>query len=364
MSKKTTYSVNNIQALDWKDHIRKRAGMYIGSVDARGFIGTLKNILSNSFSITKADYFQMELKEDCSANFIFKNIQQPLLDSWATDSINSRYATYYLSLPTLNALSSKFNITFFDEKGNQIAEQKFQKGKLNKGKVEKKELNCHSLEIDFKLDKEIWTKDLEWNINYIIHQIKDFAYLHKNVIFEIKYKLNKKPCRIIYHFKNGLKNRIEIERINGLLESKFPIYLEKDFDTISMELAFAFCDYHVDAPFLKSYVNDLLTHQGGTHEKGLINAIRIALKKYIKEKYPDKKYNFSKKKIITHLIAALNLRIENPVYEGCTRNKLGSPEVVNLISNFVSEVLLEQLKSKEDSAEYLLRNFEIYKKVY
>ena len=117
MSKKTTYSEANIQALDWKEAIRKRAGMYIGSVDAKGFIGMLKNILSNSFTILKADYFQMEFREDCSASFTFKNIQHPFLDSWAIDSLNSRYGSFYLSLPVLNALSSKFNIKFSDKKG-------------------------------------------------------------------------------------------------------------------------------------------------------------------------------------------------------------------------------------------------------
>ncbi len=364
MSKKTTYSEANIQTLDWKDHIRLRAGMYIGSVDAKGFMLMLKTIFSNSFSISMADYFIIEFRGNRSASFIFKNMKRAHLDSWATDTFNSRYANHHLSLPVLNALSSEFNIKFLDKKGNQIVEQKFEKGEVKKGEVENKKLNCLSVEIDFKLDDEIWGNNLEWNTNYIIHQIKDFAYLYKNVKFEIIYKLDKEPCRIIYHFKHGLKDRIDIERLNGLIRSQLPIYFEKEFDTFSIELAFAFSSYSIDAPFLKSYANDLLTHLGGTHVKSLITGIRMALKKYVHEKKLKKKYNFSKKKITRNLIAAINLRMQSAIYSGCTRNKLGNQEIIKPLSSYISETLFDQLKTNEEEAQRLLSDFEVRERYY
>jgi DNA gyrase/topoisomerase IV subunit B len=350
MSNKTTYSEANIQALDWNENIRERAGMYIGSVDAKGFMELIRGLLSQTFLNAKPNYFHFELKEKSSGKIIFKNIQGGLKDSWATEHVDLN-SPFWMEALVLNALSSEFNIKFFDKKGNQLVEQKFEKGKLKKGEVENKKLDCNSVEVDFKLDEGIWKADFEWNTNYIFHQIKDFAYLYKRVKFEIKYKLNEEPCLIIYHFKNGLKDKIDIERLNGLCQSYFMTYLEEKLNDFCLELAFAFRDNSVDAGFLKSYVNDHHTHQGGTHHKGLIKGLRMALKKYVKEKQLDQKYSFSKNKITSHLIAALNLKLDAPVFEGCTKNMLGSLEVSN---NFY-----EQLKANNELAKKLLWKFEV-----
>ncbi len=358
MSNKTTYSEANIQALGWNENIRKRAGMYIGSVDSKGFMELIRGLLSQTFLNSKPNYFQLELKEKSSGKIIFKNIQGNLKDSWASEHVN-RNSPFWMEALVLNALSSEFNIKFSDKKGNQIIEQKFQKGELKKGNVENKELNCHSVEIDFKLDKEIWKDDFEWNENYITHQIRDFAYLYKRVKFELKYKSDEEPSRIIYHFKNGLKDRIDIERLNGLCQSYFMTYFEEQFNNLSLELAFAFRENSVDAGFLKSYVNDHHTHQGGTHNKGLIKGLRMALKKYVQEKQLDQKYSFSKNKITSYLIAALNLKMDNPIFEGCTKNMLGNLEIVDPIANYVSNIFYEQLKTNDDLTKNLLRNFEV-----
>jgi DNA gyrase/topoisomerase IV subunit B len=85
----------------------------------------------------------------------------------------------------------------------------------------------------------------------------------------------------------------------------------------------------------------------------------MALKKYVKEKQLDQKYSFSKNKITSHLIAALNLKLDAPVFEGCTKNMLGSLEVVEPISNFVSNNFYEQLKANNELAKKLLWKFEV-----
>jgi DNA gyrase subunit B len=360
MSRETTYLESQIQAVNHREHIRKRPGMYIGIVNIKGFMEMIQGLLSNTFLNANPNYFQFEFQERYSGKIKFKNIKGGLNDSWATEHILLT-SPFWMEALVLNNLSSDFNIKFFGKNGEKIAEQKFKKGELKKGKVEDKKLNCHSVEVDFKLDKEIWKDNFEWNTNYIIHQIKDFAYLYKNVKFEIKYKLDKEPCRIIYHFKNGLKDRIDIERLNGLCQSYFMTYLEEKFNGFSLELAFAFRENSVDAGFLKSYVNDHHTHQGGTHHQGLVTGLSIALRKYVQEKHLDKKYSFPKNKITSHLIAALNLKMDDPVFEGSTKNKLGNPEIVKPISNFISKILFEQLITNEDLAKNLLWNFEIRK---
>ncbi|MFK7770601.1 MAG: hypothetical protein AB8F94_00625 [Saprospiraceae bacterium] len=363
MSKKTSYSENHIQALNHREHIRKRPAIYLGKVNIKGFMEMLKGLLSNTFLNTKPDYFQFEFSEKYSGKIIFKNIKGGLNDSWATEHILPS-SPFWMEALVLNNLSSVFDIIFFDKNDNQIVEQKFQQGKLKRGKIENKKLNCHSLEITFKLDRQIWKEGFEWNENYITHQIRDFAYLYKNVKFEIKYKSDEVPYLMLYHFKNGLKDQINIELLNGLCQSHFMTYFEKEFNGFSLELSFAFRDNSVDAGFLKSYVNDHHTHEGGTHVKGLIKGFRIALKRYVQEKKLNKKYSFSKKKITSYLIAALHLKMNNAHFEGSTKNKLGNRDIVKPISDHVSVILFDQLLTYENLATSLLRNFEIHESNY
>lgn len=363
MSKKNIYSESHIRALNYREHIRERPAMYIGKINIKGFMEMLKGILSNTFLNAKPDYFQFEFQEKCSAKIIFKNIKKDLNDSWATEHI-PHSSPFWMEALILNHLSAVFNITFFDKNGKQIAQQKFQKGELKKGKIKNKKLNCYSLEITFKLDAQIWNENFEWDEIYISYQIRDFAYLYKNVKFEIKYMSDEVNYLELYHFKNGLKDRINIEKLNGLCQSHFMTYFEKKFNNFSLELAFAFRENSVDSKFLRSYTNDYHTHEGGTHVKGLLRGLRIALKRYIQEKNIKKKYSFSRSKILSYLIAALHLKMDGAHFEGSTRNKLGNREVIKPISDYVSKILFDQLITNENLANRLLSSFESYERNY
>lgn len=363
MSNKTTYSPDNIQTLNWwRESIRKRPGMYIGKINAKGFMAIILGLLSNVFQKTASDYIQLELQEKDSGKIRLNNINLHLKDSWAIEHAEIP-SPFWMEPLVLNSLSSKFKISFFDKNHQLIQEQHFKKGILTKGKIENKMLSCQHLEMTFTLDKEIWNNNLVWDTNYICHKIKTLAYLHKTKKFEINYHFDKDPCRVIYQFKNGLQDRINLARIDGFVDNIFPTYVEKKLDTCSIELAFTFCS-SVDAPLLKTYVNDSITHQGGTHVTGLIKGIRIALKNYVLEKNFEEIFDFSTKKITQHLIAALHVKIEHPTYAGCTRNILTNQEVIKPITNLVSEILIQKFHSDEEQTKSILWGFEKRRKFY
>lgn len=358
MSDKEKYSADNIRSLKWDEAIRKRPGMYIRRVDSKGFIDMLKGILSSIlFYDTNADEFTIELLENKSAKIKFNNIQNDLIDNWSKWNPNPNNL-FHLELQTLNALSENFKISFFDSEENKIIEQVYAKGKLTEGNSIEK-ITCKSIEIDFDLDEEIWGEGFKWNVQFLTHELREFAYLYKSVKFKIKYKVDEEECKIVYHFKNGLKDRIDIEEMNGIGGSYFETVIDEKIGDFHIEVAFAFREYTVDQPFLKSYVNDFYTSENGSHVDGFLKGLTYGVMKYFQKYELTESFKISEKGMRENLIAALNIKMEEPLFSGCVKNKLANSEIIEPIAEYVAELLFKKIEEDEESTKKLIRKFEI-----
>lgn len=370
MSKLKEYTINNIKELNWNESIRLRPGMYVGDINVKGFTETLKGFISSVILCTNSDCFSIELKDDLSAKIILNNPNKKIENNWGNfQNINTKEDNTWVSsrgivknfllleLYVLNALSEKFKICFLNSENKKLREQYFEKGKpLFSEGIE--EINCSVIEIDFTLDKDIWGTDFFWNKIYITHRLREFAYLYKRTKFEIKYKEENEDCRIIHHFKNGLKDRIDIEILNGLCKSYFVSEIDEKIGNFHVEAAFAFRECYADAPFLKSYVNDHFTFENGTHVKGLLKGFIDGIKKYLHKNEQKKEYKITEKNITESLVAIINIEMEAAVFSGSIKNKLENREIIEPIKNYVAELFFEKLNKNEEITMDFINRFE------
>jgi len=357
MSEKNKYSKDDIQELKWDEAIRKRPGMYIGQVNEKGFTEMLKGIISSTILGTDANKFSIQLKENSEAKLKFNNMRGEFENNWGGIRTNPTNP-FIIEFCALNALSKKFQISFWDKNNNKIEEQYFEEGKLIKGK-EIETIHCSSIEVEFTLDESIWGTEFNWNNIYLTHQLREFAYLYKRTKFEIKYKEDTEDCRLVYHFKNGLKDRIDIEILNGSGGSYFETEIDEKIEDFQIEVAFAFRDYSVDSPYLKSYANDYFTFENGTHVDGLLKGLTYGVMKYFQKHGLVNKYKISEKGMKENLVAAINIKMNAPVFSGCVRNKLANPEIIDPISNYVAELLFKKIEQNEEATKRLIRKFEM-----
>ncbi|WP_299892339.1 hypothetical protein [uncultured Lacinutrix sp.] len=360
MTDKRKYTKDDIQKLEWNEHIRLRPGMYLGRVNIKGFVELLKGLYSNVLNDLESDSISFEITKPDSGVLSITNIQSIVVDNWSKWDHNShRTNPFILEFQTLNALSVRFKIHLFDKDYNCIYEQQYAKGVFLNGDKDKNEIRCSKMEIDFTLDKKIWGDNFEWNENFISHEISEFAYLHKKVKFKFLYQVGNENCNIIYHFKNGLSDRLEIEKLSGLGGSYFETSIDEQIENFRIEVAFAFRDYTVDEPFLRSFVNDYYTHENGSHVDGLLKGLTYGVMKYFQKHNLTEVFKISEKGMKENLIAAINIRMEAPVFSGCVKNKLSNSEIIEPIANYVSDLLFKKIEENEESTKKLIQKFEI-----
>ncbi len=359
MADQNSYSEANIKEWVWYEAIRKRPGMYIGSLNNKGFVRSFEGFLADNFQQYQSSYVLIEFQDENFMKLRFENNRNKISDDWAVTREGSLHP-FEFETQILNALSRHFSVQFYDKNGDEILHQKFEKGVLKEGKIEGRELEAHTFEVRFQLDEEIWNDKFEWNQNYLINEIKTFAYLHKDRKFEILYSVDDQPCRVIYHFKNGLKDRIDIEILNGVGGSYFNTAFTDKIGDFSLEVAFAFRNYSVDETFLKSYVNDYYTHENGSHVDGLLKGLTYGVMKYFQKHDLTQEYKISEKGMKEHLVAALNIRMDEPIFSGCVRNKLANSEIIEPIADYVADLLFKKIEADEEATQQLIRKFKIY----
>jgi DNA gyrase subunit B len=359
MSSENKYSATNIGEFEWLEHIRHRPAMYLGDVNIKGFTELLKGLFSNVLFNLKAKHISFEITESNSAILKVNNILFPIIDSWSKWTKNpNRTNSYTLEFQVLNALCSSFKINLRDKTNKSILNQEYEKGKLTKGDKTENEIQCSQLEIEFSLDKSIWGTSFKWNENFLNYHIREFAYLYNDVKFVILNRVDKESSNITYFYKNGLKDRLDIEKLNSLMETYLDTQINTKIENFHLDISFAFRAYYIDPPFLKSYVNDYYTYENGSHVDSVIKGLTKGIKKYILKYNLKGNFKISKKRIKKHLISIINIRMDNPQFSGSLKNKLGSKEIIKPIENYVSNLLIELLEKNKESTMKLLHLFE------
>ena len=341
------------------DNIRKRPGLYVGHLNINGFIKTLKEILSNILDRSNATALDITLIEQTRIILSFNDCNLPICDDILTDIYSRVKPTDHTVLYFLVALTERCDLTLFDENDNSILNQEFTNGLLTKGNFEKKMYEPNKIVLDFELDETIWEIDTFWNENFFLEEIRNFAYFHKKRTFRLNYFIDKEPCHIVFKFPNGLLDRLYLEKLRGHGNTFFDTSIEVEFDGFSVNIAFAFHSYDVDEAFLKSFVNDAYTHEGGTHVEAVLKGITYGVMKYFQKHELTNDYKISQQAVKAHLLAIININIEIPTFGGCVRNYLTNPEIITPISDYIAEVFYQKVETDNEAREQLIRRFRV-----
>jgi len=244
----------------------------------------------------------------------------------------------------------------FDENGD--LNQEFNKG-VSSSKITSEKIKCNKLRVVYSLDKSIWGDDFRWSINYLSYELREFFYLFPNVKFEIKEIQDKVSNIFSYHFKNGLRDRLEIEMLNANGGCFFNHQINYKTVQFEFDAAFAFRQYTVDSSFIKTYVNNEVTPENGTHLDGLLKGITYGVMKYFQANNLVNDYKISEQGIRQGIVCLINLKLESPAWSGCVRNKLANSEIIEPIANHISETLYQSILNDSESTSKLIDKFKI-----
>ncbi|UCH92238.1 MAG: type IIA DNA topoisomerase subunit B [Candidatus Aminicenantes bacterium] len=349
------YTEETIKTLEWREHIRKRPGMYIGklgdgSAQDDGIYVLVKEVIDNA-----VDEYMMGFGKKIDIAIADQKVRVrdygrgvPLgkvVDVASKMNTGAKYDSKVfkkcvglngVGIKAVNALSSNFIIRAFRDGKMKAAE--FTRGHITRNPAIKKTDQPTGTEIIFEPDQEMFG-NFHFFSEYVEHQVQNYVYLNSGLA--IYFNGHR------YYSRNGLKDLLEANMSEPGL---YPIIHLKGED---IEIAMTHGTHYSEEYY--SFVNGQYTTQGGTH----LQAFREGVVKTIREFY---KKDFDISDIRTSIIAAVSVKIEEPVFDSQTKTKLGSkdmgpdgPSVRNFVLDFIKTSLDNYLHKNQDIAEGLLK---------
>jgi topoisomerase-4 subunit B len=349
---KSNYTEDNIRSLDWKEHIRTRPGMYIGklgdgSAFDDGIYVLLKEVMDNSideFMMGEGNKIEVNVKEgvvsirDYGRGIPLGKVVEVVSKmntggKYDSEAFKKSIGLNGVGTKAVNALSVNFKVTAYRDGQSKTAE--FSKGDLVKEHKLVSSNEKNGTLVEFRPDDTIFKK-YHFVHEYIDKMIWNYAFLNTG----LKLYLNGQE----YKSDNGLKDLLE-KNITG--EIIYPIIHLRGED---IELAITHSNEHYSEEYY-SYVNGQYTTQGGTHQA----AFREALVKTIREFY---KKEFDPSDIRKSIVAAISIKVQEPIFESQTKTKLGSSEIApggqsmrSFVNDFMKQHLDNYLHKNPESAK-------------
>ena len=383
MSKKNSknqYSADSIQALEGMEHVRKRPSMYIGDVGSRGLHHLVYEVVDNSIDEAMAGYcssIKIEINKDSSLSVedngrgipvgIHKKEGVSALEVVMTkigaggkfdkDSYKVSGGLHGVGVSCVNALSE--SLTAIVYRDGKEYEQTYSKGKPVSAVKEIGNSNKRGTLVTFTPDKEIFKEVTEFDYDILSNRMRELSFLNKGITISIKdnRKIGKdgNPVYETFHSKEGLS-----EFIKYLDESREPIInsiikMEGEKNDIPVEVAMIYNSSFSEN--LYSYVNNINTHEGGTHLSGFRRGLTNTLKKYADSSgLTDKlKFDISGDDFREGLTAVISVKVAEPQFEGQTKTKLGNREVSAAVSQAVSEMLENYLEENPNDSKIIVQ---------
>ncbi len=357
MAKDTQYTEDNIRSLDWKEHIRLRPGMYIGklgdgSSSDDGIYILLKEVLDNcidEFVMGAGKSIDITIKENMvTVRDYGRGIPLgKLVDVVSKMNTGGKYDTRAfkksvglngVGTKAVNALSSSFSVESSREQRSKVA--RFEYGNLIEEQEEQSTSKRRGTKVTFVPDAKIF-KNFKYRLEYVERMVKNYVYLNPGLTISVNGEK--------YISENGLKDLLEDQ--TNASDLLYPIVHLKGED-IEIALSHSRTQYSEE---YHSFVNGQHTTQGGTHQA----AFREAVVKTVREHFNK---NYDAADIRKSIIAAVSIKVMEPVFESQTKTKLGStemggdmPSVRAYINDFVSHQFDNFLHKNATVAEALQR---------
>lgn len=379
-AKNSQYSADSIQALEGMEHVRMRPSMYIGDVGPRGLHHLVYEVVDNSIDEAMGGYcdtISVTINEDNSITVqdngrgipvgLHKKEGVSALEVVMTkigaggkfdkDSYKVSGGLHGVGVSCVNALSDHLKATVYRE--GKIWEQEYERGKTLYPVKSVGETDITGTIVTFIPDKSIFTLTTEYNYDTLANRMRELAYLNKGVTITLTDKRNKddKGEFVSERFfsEEGLKEFIKFLDGNRDPLIQSVISMEGEKNGIPVEVAMIYNTGYTEN--LHSYVNNINTHEGGTHLSGFRRGLTTTLKKYADSSgMLDKlKFEVSGDDFREGLTAIVSVKVAEPQFEGQTKTKLGNREVTSAVSQSVSEMLTNYLEEHPDDAKSLVQ---------
>ena len=374
------YSADSIQALEGMEHVRMRPSMYIGDVGVRGLHHLVYEVVDNSIDEALAghcDEISVIINEDNSITThdngrgipvdIHKKEGVSALEVVMTkigaggkfdeDSYKVSGGLHGVGVSCVNALSESLTATVYRD--GKIWEQQYERGKTLSPVKEIGTTDKKGTVVTFKPDPQIFTQTLEYNYETLSLRMRELAYLNKGIKILIvdKRQKDEKGDYVSEEFlsKEGLKEFIRFldETRESIIGDVISMEGEKNGTPVEVAMTYntSFSEN------LHSYVNNINTHEGGTHLSGFRRGLTTTLKKYADSSgLLDKlKFEIAGDDFREGLTAIISVKVGEPQFEGQTKTKLGNREVTSAVSQAVSEMLENYLEENPNDAKTIVQ---------
>ncbi len=374
------YSADSIQALEGMEHVRMRPSMYIGDVGVRGLHHLVYEVVDNSIDEALAghcDTITVTINEDNSITTqdngrgipvgIHKKEGVSALEVVMTkigaggkfdkDSYKVSGGLHGVGVSCVNALSESLKASVFRD--GQIWEQEYERGKPKYAVREAGTTDQRGTTVTFKPDAQIFNQTLEYNYDTLANRMRELSYLNKGITIKMIDRREKDDkgefLGETFHSEEGLKEFISF--LDATRESiiKDVIFIEGEKNGIPVEVAMVYNTSFSEN--LHSYVNNINTHEGGTHLSGFRRGLTSTLKKYADGSgLLDKlKFEIAGDDFREGLTAIVSVKVAEPQFEGQTKTKLGNREVTSAVSQAVSEMLENYLEENPNDAKTIVQ---------
>ncbi|MGB2758494.1 DNA topoisomerase (ATP-hydrolyzing) subunit B [Maribacter stanieri] len=377
---KKNYSADSIQALEGMEHVRMRPSMYIGDVGVRGLHHLVYEVVDNSIdeamgghcdtisviinednSITTKDNgrgipVDLHKKEGVSAlQVVMTKIGAG--GKFDKDSYKVSGGLHGVGVSCVNALSDHLSAKVFKE--GVIWQQEYSRGKALYPVKRIGETTERGTEVTFHPDDTIFTQTIEYSYETLANRMRELSFLNKGVTISITDKRQKDEkgeyVGETFYSDEGLKEFVKF--LDGNRESLIQdvIAMEGEKNDIPVEVAMIYNTSYTEN--LHSYVNNINTHEGGTHLSGFRRGLTSTLKKYADASgMLDKlKFEIQGDDFREGLTAIVSVKVSEPQFEGQTKTKLGNREVSAAVSQAVSEMLTNYLEEHPDDAKIIVQ---------
>ena len=362
MAKKNTYDAGSISVLEGLEAVRKRPGMYIGSVSRKGLNHLIYEIVDNAVDEHLAGYCSLihvilEKDGSCTVTDNGRGIPVDMHEKGVSAERlvfttlhaggkfdNSAYKTsgglHGVGSSVVNALSTYLDIKI--SRDGYVHHDHYERGiptiELEEGLLPKLgKTRQPGTSINFLPDPEIFEKT-RFSATEVKSRLHETAYLNPELTIRFEDKRGAEVEDITYHEPDGIIGFIkDLNHSAEVLHD--PVYLKGEADGIQVEVAFQFTNEFREN--VLGFCNNIYNAEGGTHLTGFKNALTKTFNDYAREKklLKDSEDNLSGEDIREGLTAIISVKIEDPQFEGQTKQKLGNSEARAAVDNIVSEQL-------------------------
>ena len=375
------YSADSILALEGMEHVRMRPSMYIGDVGSRGLHHLVVEVVDNSIDEALAGHCKniiITINEDNSVTTeddgrgipvdIHKKEGVSALEVVMTkigaggkfdkDSYKVSGGLHGVGVSCVNALSESLKASV--HRDGKVWEQEYEKGVPLYPVKETGTSDKTGTIVTFKPDRTIFNDINEYNYDILASRSRELSFLNKGITITLidrrdKDKKSGEFQSEVFFSKEGLPEFIKF--LDGSREPllKDVIAFEGEKNGVPVEVAMMYNTSYAEN--LHSYVNNINTHEGGTHLSGFRRGLTHTLKKYSEGSgMLDKlKFEVSGDDFREGLTAIISVKVAEPQFEGQTKTKLGNKEVSSCVSQAVSEMLRDYLEEHPDDAKIIVQ---------